>query len=76
MAELDLPVSPLGIAQHYGDLINGLVIDNEDVDLAEHITSSGIGVHVTNTLMKSAEDESNLAQETLAFATALSQKAP
>jgi LPPG:FO 2-phospho-L-lactate transferase len=76
MAELDLPVSPLGIAQHYGDLINGLVIDNEDVDLAEHITSSGIDVHVTNTLMKSAEDESNLAQETLAFATALSQKAP
>ncbi|NKB21402.1 MAG: 2-phospho-L-lactate transferase [Alphaproteobacteria bacterium] len=74
MAELRLPVSPLGIAQHYGELIDGLVIDKQDSNLADEIRAAGIGVHVTNTLMKSAEDESNLAQETLKFATTLARK--
>ena len=74
MAELDLLVSPLGIAQHYGDLIDGLVIDDEDADLAERIIATGISVQVTNTLMKSAEDEAHLAQKTLRFATKLSRK--
>ena len=74
MAELSLPVSPRGIAQHYGNLIDGLVIDNEDVDLAEQIMATGIGVQVTNTLMKSAEDEALLAQETLNLAATLSRK--
>jgi hypothetical protein len=55
-------------------LIDGLVIDNEDVDLAEQIMATGIGVQVTNTLMKSAEDEALLAQETLNLAATLSRK--
>ena len=74
MAELSLPVSPLGIAQHYNKLINGLVIDREDMQLAEKIASNGIDVHVTNTIMNSAQTESNLAQETLKFAMSLSRK--
>ena len=74
MAELSLPVSPLGIAQHYYKLINGLVIDREDMQLAEKIASNGINVHVTNTIMNSAQTESNLAQETLKFAMSLSRK--
>lgn len=74
MAELGLPVSPLGIAQHYNGLINGLIIDQEDADIADPIIATGIDVHITNTLMKSDEDESNLAKETLSFATYLSQK--
>ena len=74
MAELGLPVSPLGIAQHYGDLIDGIVIDEQDAALADEIIATGISTHFTNTLMKSAEDESNLAQETLSFANSISQK--
>jgi LPPG:FO 2-phospho-L-lactate transferase len=76
MAELNLPVSPLGIAQHYGDLIDGLVIDDEDAGLAERIMATGIGVQVTNTLIKSAEDEARLAQETLNLAATLLRKGP
>jgi len=74
MAELSLPVSPLGIAQHYNKLINGLVIDRKDMHLADKIASNGIDVHVTNTIMNSAQTESNLAQETLKFAMSLSRK--
>jgi len=74
MAELALPVSPLGIAQHYSKLINGLVIDKKDACLADEIKAIGIGVHVTNTIMESARAESNLAQETLQFAVTLSRK--
>ena len=74
MAELSLPVSPLGIAQHYNKLINGLVIDRKDMQLADKIASNGIDVHVTNTIMNSAQTESNLAQETLKFAMSLSRK--
>lgn len=72
MAELHLPVSPLGIAQHYGDLIDGLIIDNEDKTLFERLEATGIAVHATNTLMRSAVDESHLAQETVNFAHRLS----
>ena len=74
MAELALPVSPLGIAQHYCKFINGLVIDTKDANFADEIMAAGVGVHVTNTIMNSARTESNLAQETLQFAMSLSRK--
>ncbi len=76
MAELDLPVSPLGIAQHYGGLIDGLIIDNEDRMLVGPIMATGIDAYATNTLMRSAEDESLLAQETLSFVRGLSGNRP
>ena len=74
MAELALPVSPLGIARHYYKFINGLVIDTKDTRLADEIITTGVNVHVTNTIMNSARTESNLAQETLQFAMSLSHK--
>ena len=74
MAELALPVSPLGIARHYYKFINGLVIDTKDARLADEIIAAGVNVHVTNTIMNSARTESNLAQETLQFAMSLSHK--
>ena len=74
MAELALPVSPLGIARHYYKFINGLVIDTKDARLADEIIAAGVNVHVTNTIMNSARTESNLAQETLEFAMSLSHK--
>ena len=74
MAELALPVSPLGIARHYHKFINGLVIDKKDTHLADEIIATGIDVRVTNTIMNSARTESNLAQETLQFAMSLSHK--
>jgi len=68
MADRGLPVSPLGIARYYGERIDGLVIDREDAALAKEIEREGIKVMVTQTLMKNAADESELADHTLAFA--------
>lgn len=74
MQELGLPVSATGIAEHYGDLIDGLVIDEQDASLSAQILPTGTGVQVTNTLMKSAEDEKNLAETALNFARLLSHR--
>jgi LPPG:FO 2-phospho-L-lactate transferase len=73
MAEMGLPVSPLGIARYYGNRIDGLVIDIEDAALAADIEREGVKVTVTRTLMQSAADEARLAEETLAFAQALAR---
>jgi len=73
MAEMGLPVSPLGIARYYGNRIDGLVIDIEDAALAADIEREGVKVTVTRTLMQSAADEARLAEETLAFARGLTR---
>jgi LPPG:FO 2-phospho-L-lactate transferase len=73
MAEMGLPVSPLGIARYYGNRIDGLVIDIEDAALAADIEREGVKVTVTRTLMQSAADEARLAEETLAFARGLAR---
>ncbi|MFU0504200.1 2-phospho-L-lactate transferase [Pseudaminobacter sp. NGMCC 1.201702] len=64
MAELNVPATSRAIAQHYGGLLHGLVID--EVDAAD---SAGIGgrVHAAPTLMKSDEDRERLAREVLGF---------
>lgn len=72
--ELGIEPSASAIAAHYGDRIDGLVIDTCDADLAVPIEAAGTQVRVTGTVMKSAEDERKLAQETLAFAALLGQK--
>lgn len=72
--ELGIEPSATSIAAHYGARLDGLVIDTCDTDLTEAIESAGTRVQVAATLMKSAEDERRLAQETLAFADLLRQK--
>jgi LPPG:FO 2-phospho-L-lactate transferase len=71
MRDLGLESSVLGIARHYGDLIDGLVIDRIDAALAREIEALGIRVQVTGTVMHSAEDKARLAAETVAFAHTL-----
>lgn len=68
MAELNLPVSSLEIARRYEGLIDGLILDVEDRDLAACLD---IPVLVTNTLMNTMEDRERLARSTLEFANSL-----
>jgi LPPG:FO 2-phospho-L-lactate transferase len=68
MAELGYQVSSLTVAQKYRGLIDGMVIDMADADLAEDIRALGMAVKTTRTLMLSAEDSAALAAETVAFA--------
>jgi len=65
-------VSAAGVAQIYGDLIDGLVIDNADVELAPQIEAAGTRVMVTNSIMGDAADRARFASEVLGFANSLS----
>lgn len=71
LEELGMEVSPLGIARHYGPLLDGLVIDRQDEHLAGRIEASGCKVHVCDTVMRSDHDRVALAQATLEFAATL-----
>ena len=68
---LGLEVSAYGVAQYYGDLIQGLIIDTLDSSLASRIASIGIRVEVTNTIMRTLADKKALAHTALACAKAL-----
>ncbi len=64
MAELGLQVDAPAVARHYGDLIDGFVLDAQDAALAKAIDRP---VLVTDTIMRTAEDKVALARECLAF---------
>ena len=68
MAELGYHVSSLTVAEKYRGLIDGMVIDMADADLAEDIRALGMAVKTTRTLMLNAEDSARLAAETVEFA--------
>lgn len=60
MAELSMEVSPAGVAEYYGTLIDGLVVDGADRDI--QIEQRKL---VTNTLMQTIDDRVRLAGEVL-----------
>jgi LPPG:FO 2-phospho-L-lactate transferase len=68
MAELGLEVTQQTIAHHYRGLIDGLVLDAEDAEMADTL---GVSTYVTNTVMKTIDDRTGLARAVLDFATAL-----
>lgn len=63
-AELGIEPSALAVAEHYENLLNGIVVDSLDSELAKRIR---IPVLVTDTLMRSDADRARLAQEVLKF---------
>ena len=67
MAELGLPVANAAIVAHYGDLLQGLVIDSGDdqgVDL-------GVRTARTDTLMTSLDDRARVARAALDLARSI-----
>jgi LPPG:FO 2-phospho-L-lactate transferase len=65
MAELGLPTSACAVAEHYGSLLDGFVLDTADAAEAEAIE---VPCLATRTLMLSEDDKRTLAAEVLAFA--------
>jgi LPPG:FO 2-phospho-L-lactate transferase len=74
-AELSLPSTALAVAEHYGDLLDGFVIDATDADLAPAIEELGIAVYVAQTVMKTLDDRIALARDVLQFAAQLTGEA-
>jgi len=66
-SELGLQPSALSVAKHYKEIIKAIVIDNQDLSLAEDINLLGIMPFNTNILMKSIEDRRNLGQDVLNY---------
>ena len=71
MRELGREASARGVAAEYRKLIDGFVLDREDLALAESIRSLGIEVSVAQTVMRTAEDRVALARSVLDFAARL-----
>lgn len=70
MREMGYPVTPVTIAAHFGDVLNGFVLDREDEAAAPHMRLPTL---VTDTMMHTIEDKMRLARATLDFARSLAQ---
>lgn len=68
MTELGLPVTGRTVAEHYGDLVDGFVLDDADAAEAAHLGRPAVA---TRTLMETLEDRERLARSVLDFASAL-----
>ncbi len=66
MRELGLECSAAGVAEFYGDLLDGFVVDNVDAELAGRIPASQL--LVTDTIMSGEGSAARLANDVLAFA--------
>ncbi len=63
-AELGIEPSASAVAEHYGNLLTGIVVDSVDSELAKAIK---IQTLVTDTIMNSSSDRARLAREILEF---------
>ncbi|MCP4327961.1 MAG: 2-phospho-L-lactate transferase [Alphaproteobacteria bacterium] len=68
MAELDLEVSALGIARHYRQLLNGIVIDEKDRHILGAIVDTGIAGVKAETVMVTESDKVAVAEQVVDFA--------
>jgi LPPG:FO 2-phospho-L-lactate transferase len=68
MRETGVEASALGVARHYGPLVDGWVIDTIDRNLAPAIEALGCRVKVCNTMMRTLDDKSRLAHDTVELA--------
>lgn len=71
MIELGINPGVIAVARHYGDLLNGLIIDRADVLEAADLESLGVSSLVTATVMWTDEDRVRLACEAVDFANGL-----
>lgn len=68
MAELGAAVSAAGVASEYRGLCDTLVIDRQDADLSSEISVEGMMPAITNTIMNTDEDKTELARQVLELA--------
>ena len=68
MTALGMRADAVGVAAHYADFLDHLVIDHQDEALREDITAFGIHCHKSAILMRDQADKARLAREVVAFA--------
>ncbi len=65
MSGLHMDVSAVGVARHYRDFLDVMVIDEQDKNLESAIEDLGIPVIVTDTIMRNSATKKALAQTVL-----------
>nr|MDQ2960729.1 2-phospho-L-lactate transferase CofD family protein [Candidatus Dormibacteraeota bacterium] len=68
LRSLGYEVSPVGVAELYAGLIDGMVIDSQDAHHADAIEQRGVAVTVTDTIMHDQHSRVGLARATIAAA--------
>ncbi len=68
MGELGIPVSAAAVARHYGELLDGYILDDVDRPEAAALVAEGLAVVATNTVMRTLNDRIALAGFALDFA--------
>jgi LPPG:FO 2-phospho-L-lactate transferase len=76
LASLGHESSALGVGRIYAGLIDGLVIDTVDSDLAPSIEALGVRVLITDAVMHDIPDRARFAAEVLDFGHSLKQAVP
>ena len=78
MQELDMPLSALGVAEHYQQqypgLLDGFIIDHKDQALKTEIEALGVSVLATHTMMNTLQDRVTLAEQCLSVAANLTHE--
>jgi LPPG:FO 2-phospho-L-lactate transferase len=74
MRELGAEPSALGVARHYGRLVDGWLIDRVDRNLAPAIEALGCRVKVCNTMMRTLDDKRRLAHDAVGLAFELAME--
>jgi len=68
MGELGVPVTAGAVAAHYGDLLDGFILDDADRAEADALIADGLAVGATHTVMTTLEDRVHLAEFAIGFA--------
>lgn len=71
MQELGLPVSAVGVIQHYGDLVDGWVVDVSDAESETEMRSVCAEVVFTDTLMNSPSRSDEVARTAIGLLSRL-----
>ena len=71
LAGLGEEVSAYGVARFYGNLLDGMVIDQVDADDAPRVEALGVRAVITDTVMRDEADRARLAADMLRFAETL-----
>ncbi len=71
MGELGIEPSALAVLRHYGDLLDGFIIDQSDRKMVPGADNMGPPVRICDTIMHTLDDKIRLARETLDFARSI-----
>lgn len=71
MQELAMPVTAKTVAEYYGDLLDGFIVDQSDAALLPELERLACRITSTPTIMKTLDDRIDLARSVLCFAEQL-----